>query len=293
MLFNNYKSVFCTKYHIRSIWKGDIHQIVVFFGKSIFFYNKQFGFSKLHSTSMALVLLIDKLANAIKKGEYGIGVFLDFSKAFDTVDHIILLSELYHYGIRGIVLSWFSSYLSNHKQYVSYNNVSSNIKTISCGVRQDSILGPVLFLLYVGDLTNVCKCTMPFLFADDSNLFSSDDDLSVLQYQTNEELQNISKWLKVNKLSLNTKNHFFIFSGRKVRNSDVALNIGGISINKEGNNKFWVFFWTINSTGKNILITYPVNYQEYRYDFEGQEISKWLFPCYIVLLFHIPIYVLL
>ena len=77
---------------------------------------------------MALILLIDKLTNAIEKGEYGIGVFLDFSKAFDTVDHNILLSKLYHYGIRGSALSWFSRYLSNRKQYVSYNNVSSNIK---------------------------------------------------------------------------------------------------------------------------------------------------------------------
>ena len=101
-------------------------------------------------------LLIHKLTNAIEKGEYGIGVFLNFSKAFDTVDHTILLSKLYHYGIRRSALSWFSSYLSNRKQYVSYNNVSSNIKTISCGVPQGSILGPVLFLLYINDIANFC-----------------------------------------------------------------------------------------------------------------------------------------
>ena len=82
---------------------------------------------------------------------------------------------------------------------MSYNNVSSNIKIISCGVPQGFILGPVLFLLYINDIVNVCKHTMPFLFADDSNLFSSDKDLSVLKNQTNEELQNISKCLKVNK----------------------------------------------------------------------------------------------
>ena len=102
------------------------------------------------------MLLVDKLTNAIEKGQYGIGVFLDFSKAFDTVDHTILLSTSYHYAIRGSVLSWFNSYLSNRKQYVSYNNVSSNIKTISCRVPQSSILGPVLFYIYVNDLANVC-----------------------------------------------------------------------------------------------------------------------------------------
>ena len=95
---------------------------------------------------------------------------------------------------------------------MAYNNVSSNIKTISCGDPQGSILGPVLFLLYINDIANVCKYIMPFLFAGDPNLFSSGKDLSVLQNQTNEELQNISKWLKMNKLSWYIKKaHFFIF----------------------------------------------------------------------------------
>ena len=239
MLFNNYRSVSLLNIISKVFEKVMYTRLVSFLENQKILYNKQFGFRKLHSTYMALMLLIDKLTNAIEKGEYGIGVFLDFSKAFDTVDHTILLSKLYHYGIRGSALSWFSSYLSNRKQYVSYNNVSSNIKTISCGVPQGSVLGPVLFLLYINDIANVCKYTMPFLFADDSNLFSSGKGLSVLQNQSNEELQNISKWLKVNKLFLNIKKtHFFIFSGRKVRNNDVALNIDGISINEQGSTKF-------------------------------------------------------
>ena len=193
MRFNNYRPVSLINIISKVFKKVMYTRLMSFLEKKM--YNKQFGFRKLHSTYMTLMRLIDKLTNAIEKGEYGIGVFLDFSKAFDTVDHTILLSKLYHYGIRGSALSWFSSYLSNRKQYVSYNNVSSNIKTTSCGVPQGSILGPVLFLLYINDIANACKYTMPFSFADDSNLFSSGKDLSVLQNQTNEELQNISKCL--------------------------------------------------------------------------------------------------
>ena len=145
ILFNNCRPVSLLNILSKVFEKVMYTRLVSFFENQKILYNKQFGFRILHSTYMALMLLIDKLTNAIEKGEYGIGVFLDFSKAFDTVDHAILLSKLYHYGVRGSALSWFTSYLSNRKQNVSYNNVSSNIKTISCGVPQGSLLGPVLF----------------------------------------------------------------------------------------------------------------------------------------------------
>ena len=156
---------------------------------------------------MAIMILLDKLINSIENGEIVVGVYLDFSKAFDTVDHDILLTKLYHYGIRGNALQWFKSYMSERKQFVTYNGTSSSMKTICCGVPQGSILGPILFLLYINDLSNVCKNTEPFLFADDSNLFISDKDPLNLESQLNKELENISVWLKINKLSLNIKRH--------------------------------------------------------------------------------------
>ena len=115
--------------------------------------DKQFGFRSKHSTYMAIIQVVDKINTAVEKNETTIGIFLDLSKAFDTIDHNILLYKLEHYGFRGIVLEWFKNYLSNRKQYVSYNSCKSQLEDIVCGVPQGSILGPLLFILYVNDIT--------------------------------------------------------------------------------------------------------------------------------------------
>ena len=110
---------------------------------------------------------MDNLIQALDNREYVLGVFLDFSKAFDTVDHSILLDKLYHYGVRGCAYHWFQSYLSNRSQRVTYDGVKSSLGFIKCGVPQGSILGPLLFLLYINDLSPVCKHAFPILFADE------------------------------------------------------------------------------------------------------------------------------
>ena len=135
------------------------------------------------------------------------------------MDHAILLRKLAHYGIRGTALKWFESYLGNREQYVTYNGISSS--------KQGSILGPLLFFIYIKDLCLVCKHTSAILFADDTNLFSSGKDLKTLESTTNNELSNISLWLKVNKLSLNIKKtHYMIFCRRKKLYHNVKLLIG-------------------------------------------------------------------
>ena len=201
--------------------------------------NSQFGFRKLHSTFLALMTPMDRLITSLENDEHVIGIFLDFSKAFDTVDHVILLNKLSHYGIRGSALKWFESYLSNRKQYVTYNGISSLTKTVKCGVPQGSILGPLLFLIYINDLCSVCKHTFPILFADDTNLFSSGKEIEALEANINSELSHISTWLKVNKLSLNIKKtHYMIFCKRKKVSSNVKLSIDGELINEVDKTKF-------------------------------------------------------
>ena len=162
---------------------------------------------------MALMTLMDKLITAL---EHFIGIFLDFSKAFDTVDHEILLKKMYHYGIRGTSYKWFQSYLSNRKHYVAYNGICSYTKDVKCGVPKGSVLGPMLFLMYINDLCSICWYTTPILFSDYTNLFSSGKDLKVIENHVSDELSNISEWFKVNKLSLNmNKTHYMIFSKKK------------------------------------------------------------------------------
>ena len=162
---------------IKSLWKGNAQSINSFPWQFDILFENQFGFRKLQSSNMALIVLTDKLIRSIENGEFVIGVYLDFFKAFDTVDHEILLSKLSHYGIRGNCLNWFQSYLSNSKQFVTCNGVSSPVNRITCGVPQGSILGPLLFLLYINDLGFICSSTTSILFANDTNIFKMGNNL--------------------------------------------------------------------------------------------------------------------
>ena len=118
-------------------------------------YLRQYGFRKNMSTAMAIMELVENITNAMDNGKFTICVFIDLKKAFDTVDHSILVTKLDHYGIRGVAKKWLSSYLKNRKQYVCFNGTDSGFLPVSCGVPQGSIIGPSLFLLYVNDLCNV------------------------------------------------------------------------------------------------------------------------------------------
>ena len=153
------------------------------------------------------------MATAIDNHSHTIGIFLDFSKAFDTINHDILLHKLSHYGIRGKALEWFRSYLSNRKQFVFLNGTSSTMQSLECGVPQGSLLGPLLFLIYINDFQYSSNVLSFILFADDSNIFLSHPDPHHLLAIVNTELKSVTQWVKANKLSLNVqKTKFMLFS---------------------------------------------------------------------------------
>ena len=166
---------------------------------------KQFGFRPNHSTYMAMIELVDKIANAVERNETTVGIFLDLSKAFDTINHDILLYKLEYYGFRGVVLDWFKSYLSNRKQFVRYQMHDSNHKIINCGVPQGSILGPLLFILYINDIVNTTSLLELILFADDTTLLFSHQEIASQNDIINNELQEICNWFQANKLSVNSR----------------------------------------------------------------------------------------
>ena len=200
--------------------------------------DEQFGFRKSSSTSDACVEFLDNTYNAMNDRNNLIAVFLDFSKAFDTVNHDILLQKLNHIGIRGIMLDWFKSYLKNRVQYVSIDSTRSTKSCISLGVPQGSILGPILFLLYINDMSKSSSHLKFVHFADDTTVFASKHNINDLFNTINDELKNIDNWLLANRLSLNVlKTSYMVFTKNTIPN-DKKIQIRGVDLTKVSNIKF-------------------------------------------------------
>ena len=167
--------------------------------------SKQFGFCKNKSTFDCLNIVTSDIYQALDSHKAAILILVDFTKAFDTVRHSILLRKLWHYGIRGVIYDWFESYLKNRVQTTSCNKNDSSEVLINYGVPQGSILGPVLFLLYINDLPNIFTSFKVVLFADDSSFYIIDSDLTKMIHRSNIEMEKFHVWAISNRPTINIK----------------------------------------------------------------------------------------
>lgn len=243
--FENYRPISVLPSFSKVYEKVVYNRLENFVSKNKLLSNSQYGFRPKHSTYMPILDIYDKISQSVDCGKFAVGIFIDLAKAFDTINHDILCCKLERYGVRGIALQWFRNYLTNRSQYVYFNGVSSSLKSVLCGVPQGSILGPLLFLLYINDIVR-CSSVLNFiLFADDTNLFYSSVNFDELVITLNTELDKLCTWFRANKLSLNVKKTNFIMFGKKSKayqDNEVKILLNGIPIERVHTSKFLGIF---------------------------------------------------
>jgi hypothetical protein len=232
MIFSNYRPISLLPAISEFFERIMFNQLYNYFQTHKLFYSSQYGLRAGHSTELAALDLIDRILSEMDKGNIPICIFLDLSKAFDTLDPLILLDKLNYYGIDNIEAKLFKSYLTDRTQYVDFDDTSSATLPISTGVPQGSILGPLLFIIYMNDIAEITNLFDMIIYADDTtlqstlNCFNPDPKVNIND-KINIEINHISEWLSSNKLSLNIgKSKFMIFHhpNKKFNEPQIAIN---------------------------------------------------------------------
>ena len=209
---NNYRPISLLSCFNKIFEKLLCKRLVKFLEVNRILFEYQYGFRKLYSTTLALIEFTDNIIKFLDEGQYCMSIFVDLTKAFDTMDHEILLDKLDRYGIQGHANRFFRSYLSDRHQYTLINGVNSTLKNTTCGVPQGSVLGPLFFAIYINDIYNAVGQNDVRLFADDTALFMHHPDLNILTFDIINKFNELNRLCISNKLTINAdKTNFILF----------------------------------------------------------------------------------
>ena len=223
---NNYRPISLVNSFSKIFEKIISIQLINFLNQHDFFAESQFGFLKARSTNHAVVNILNYITKALNEEKTVVGMFLDVQKAFDSVNHEILLAKLNNAGVRGVAADWFKSFLSNRIQKVKIGpSLSENTCTLNLGVLQGSILGVLLFLIFINDIFNASPSLFSTLYADDINSFSADNNINALQMKCNDELNHLAMWYRSNKLSVHPKKSKFMIFRPNNKSLDVPFSL--------------------------------------------------------------------
>ena len=223
---SNFRPISSLSYLSKTYEKFFSQRLIKFCNKYSLISSKQFGFQHGKSTTDALVSLTEDIYSALDNHLHYLAAIIDVKKAFDCVNHSILISKLQRYGVRGIPLKWLTSYLSDRRCYVELGTFKSNLKTFNMGVPQGSILGPTLFLIYVNNLTKFSDILQTQLFADDTIVYNRGTSIDTLTSSTNEELSKLKDWTLANKLTIHAgKTKLLMISNRIPSHQSISIKI--------------------------------------------------------------------
>ena len=225
---SNYRPISSLPFLSKILERSMTNRLINFFNKFSLFSCSQFGFLKGKKTTDALINLTEEIYESLDDKEHHISVLIDLKKAFDTVNHEILLSKLERYGVRSLALQWFKSYLLDRESYVGLGTTSSQRSVLNIGVPQGSIIGPILFLIYINDLPNSCPNLNVTLFADDTTLSYSSGNHQTLYNDVNAGVGLVREWTVSNRLTINhAKTECIYFSNRGTMPRNDHILLGG------------------------------------------------------------------